>query len=291
MARDPLVQLGAPLHDSDDVATGWTELLGWAAQQATHRQQQLAEALALTEQRAADLRDSEQELSDLLTEHAVPVELGTSSLRDAAQVAVAGALADARSQQQRMAERVEQVAGLRAGIREATERSRVARLLADLMRADAFPRWLVASALDVLVADASELLDELSGGQFALTHAGGDFFIIDHNEADASRPVKTLSGGETFQASLALALALSNQMSSLAADGAARLESIFLDEGFGTLDEACLGTVADTLDNLANSGSRMVGIITHVNGLAERVPIRFAVRRDSAGSHITRESL
>ncbi|HST48712.1 AAA family ATPase [Jatrophihabitans sp.] len=289
-ARDPLVRLGAPLNDSDDVATGWTELLGWAAQQATHRQQQLAEARALTEQRAANLRDSEQELCDLLAEHAVQMELATHTLRDAAPVAVASALADARSQQQRMAERVEQVAGLRAGIRDAIEQSRVARLLANLMRADAFPRWLVASVLDVLVADASEMLDELSGGQFALTHADGDFYIIDHNEADASRPVKTLSGGETFQAALALALALSDRMSSLAADGAVRLESIFLDEGFGTLDEASLGTVADTLDNLASSGSRMVGIITHVGALAERVPVRFAVRRDSAGSHITRES-
>ncbi len=144
----------------------------------------------------------------------------------------------------------------------------MARLLGDLLRSNNFPRWLVASALDVLVADASERLLELSGGQFELTHDDGKFLVIDHTDADARRPVKTLSGGETFQASLALALALSAQMSTLDAAGAARLNSIFLAEGFGTLDEATLDVVASTLENLATRGDRMVGVITHVAGLA-----------------------
>ena len=86
--------------------------------------------------------------------------------------------------------------------------------------------------------------------------------------------MRTLSGGETFQASLALALALSAQMSALAAAGAARLDSIFLDEGFGTLDPETLEVVATTLETLAQ-GQRMVGVITHVAALAERVPVRF----------------
>jgi exonuclease SbcC len=103
--------------------------------------------------------------------------------------------------------------------------------------------------------------------------------------------VKTLSGGETFQASLALALALSKQVTSLSATGASKLESIFLDEGFGTLDETTLDVVASTLENLASSGSRMVGVITHVAALAERIPVRYEVIRDSAGSHIERQQL
>ena len=78
-------------------------------------------------------------------------------------------------------------------------------------------------------------------------------------------------------------------MSSLAAEGAARLDSIFLDEGFGTLDEANLDVVAGTLENLAGRGDRMVGVITHVPGLAERVPVRFAVRRDQRSARIERE--
>ena len=80
-------------------------------------------------------------------------------------------------------------------------------------------------------------------------------------------------------------------MSGLAAQGAARLESIFLDEGFGTLDEANLETVASTLENLASHGDRMVGVITHVPALAERVPVRFVVSRDQRTSSIARENL
>jgi DNA repair protein SbcC/Rad50 len=165
----------------------------------------------------------------------------------------------------------------------------VARMLGDLLRSNNFPRWLGASALDVLVADASQSLSELSGGQFELTHDDGEFLVIDHADADAHRPVKTLSGGETFQASLALALALSAQMSTLAAQGAARLDSIFLDEGFGTLDEATLDVVASTLENLATRGDRMVGVITHVPALAERVPVRFSVTRDQHTASVVRE--
>ena len=92
--------------------------------------------------------------------------------------------------------------------------------------------------------------------------------------------MKTLSGGETFQASLALALALSEQLSTLAAGGRTTLDSIFLDEGFGTLDPDALEVVASTLENLAQ-GNRMVGVVTHVAALAERVPVRFEVTRDS----------
>ncbi len=162
-------------------------------------------------------------------------------------------------------------------------------MLGRLLRSDEFPRWLVASALDVLVADASASLVELSGGQFELTHVDGEFLVVDHADADARRPVKTLSGGETFQASLALALALSAQLSTLAAEGAARLDSIFLDEGFGTLDEANLEIVASTLENLASQGDRMVGVITHVPALAERVPVRYLVSRDQRTASVVRE--
>ena len=158
-------------------------------------------------------------------------------------------------------------------------------MLGNLLRSNQFPEWLEAAALDTLVADASLRLAELSNGQFELTHRNGEFFVIDHADADSQRGVRTLSGGETFQASLALALALSTQLSSMAAAGAARLDSIFLDEGFGTLDESTLEIVAATLESLAQ-GDRMVGVVTHVAALAERVPVRFVVNRDSRTSSI-----
>ena len=72
--------------------------------------------------------------------------------------------------------------------------------------------------------------------------------------------------------------------------GAARLDSIFLDEGFGTLDAETLEVVATTLETLAQ-GDRMVGVVTHVAELAERVPVRFRVSRNAKTSTITREGL
>ena len=66
---------------------------------------------------------------------------------------------------------------------------------------------------------------------------------------------------------------------------------MFLDEGFGTLDDTTLDTVAATLERLAGDTDRMVGIVTHVAALAERVPVRFAVSRDQRTSSITREDL
>ena len=168
-----------------------------------------------------------------------------------------------------------------------TETEQVSRQLQQLMSAKRFPQWLADAALDTLVADASSSLLQLSGGQFELTHDRGEFFVIDHADADSRRSVKTLSGGETFQASLALALALSEQLATLAAGGRTTLDSIFLDEGFGTLDPDALEIVAGTLENLAQ-GNRMVGVVTHVAALAERVPIRFEVSRDSRTSTIER---
>ena len=99
--------------------------------------------------------------------------------------------------------------------------------------------------------------------------------------------MRTLSGGETFQASLALALALADQLAGLSTS-AASLESIMLDEGFGTLDAATLDTVAATLENLAARGDRMVGVVTHVAALAERIPVRFEVHKDARTAYVER---
>jgi exonuclease SbcC len=149
-----------------------------------------------------------------------------------------------------------------------------------LLDAKHFERWLAVEALDLLVAGASVRLRELSGDQYSLAaeESSRDLLVVDHGNADERRSVRTLSGGETFQASLALALALADQLADLAADGAARLESIFLDEGFGALDPDTLETVAGTIESLG-SGDRMVGVVTHVAELAERMPVRYRVAK------------
>jgi exonuclease SbcC len=285
--RDPLVALGAPAIPADDPVGGWQAFAEWAAAEAAARSERLPQAEKGVGTAEAALASREAELSALLAALEVDVP-GGRPLGEAAAPALAGALGQARAAEQRVLERRREAAELRERASAAESAQQVARQLGQLLRSDAFPRWLVASALDVLVAEASATLSELSGGQFALTHEAGEFVVVDHADADSRRPVKTLSGGETFQASLALALALSAQLSTMAASGAARLDAIFLDEGFGTLDEATLEVVAATLENLAAGGDRMVGLVTHVAALAERVPVRFEVSRDQRTSSVTK---
>lgn len=161
--------------------------------------------------------------------------------------------------------------------------------MARLLDANHFERWLVSVALARLVEGATARLRALSSGRysFAFDETGRDLLVVDHNQGDERRSVRTLSGGETFQASLALALALSDQLSDLAADGAARLESIFLDEGFGTLDAETLDMVAGTIENLG-AADRMVGIVTHVPELAARMPVQFRVTKGARSSQVER---
>ena len=287
-ARDPVVALGAPSHVGDDLVAAWQELISWALREVERRDQAYPAATdALTHARAA-YDQAQAALADELRAHDVPIQPG-QPLATVASSAVAAARERARAAATRLRERRAAAERLLADRDAARTAHEVAKMLAALLRSDAFPRWLVASALDILVVDASRSLAELSGGQFELTHADGEFLVVDHADADARRPVKTLSGGETFQASLALALALSEQLSTLASAGAARLDSIFLDEGFGTLDEANLEIVASTLENLASCGDRTVGVVTHVAALAERVPVRFVVSRDQRTASIARE--
>ena len=287
-ARDPVVRLGAPALGDTGLRAAWTALVTWSAREASARDEDITSA----RERAGAARASAEQLTGQLSAElaAGGIELAPAAVAAGASAAVAGALGRARAETTRIVERRDQAADLIARRDAAQDEQQVARLLGDLLRSDQFPRWLVTAALDALVGDASAKLAALSGGQFDLTHEDGDFYVIDHTDADSRRSVRTLSGGETFQASLALALALSAQMTALAAGGAARLDSIFLDEGFGTLDPETLEVVASTLETLAQD-QRMVGVITHVAALAERVPVRFMVSRDARTSSVTREGL
>ncbi|WP_018504819.1 AAA family ATPase [Parafrankia discariae] len=297
-ARDGLVPLGAPVVDGEDVLAGWTVLADWSRGQVTARERLLAEAAAEAEAARRRHEEADRALGERLATHDLPPGPGPgpgsgsgsgSRTADGASVVVADGLAGARAELARVVERRAEAARLAAEVAAAREADQIARQLGQLLRSDRFPRWMVAAALDILVEEASVTLSELSGGQFELTHEEGEFLVVDHADADSRRPVRTLSGGETFQASLALALALSSQLRAMAAGGAASLDSLFLDEGFGTLDEATLDVVASTLESLASGGGRMVGLVTHVQALAERVPVRFAVNRDQRTSTVVRE--
>jgi len=285
-ARDSLVRLGDPPALSDDLAGGWAALTAWATTATAAHVAARDEAAALAARSSASFQ---QVAGDLLASllgvglavsdhHGAAAEIAVGRERA---IAALDAIEKARS---RRASATERIAAARA---EAAVASR----LGQLLRTDRFPRWLSRNALGVLAAAASETLLSLSEGQFELRLADDEaasFIVVDHFDADAVRSVKTLSGGETFQASLALALALASHLGHLAAEGAAQLEALFIDEGFGTLDEATLETVASTMETLA--ADRMVGVITHVTALADRVPVRYRVERNRTSSVVTRET-
>ncbi|WP_431729073.1 AAA family ATPase [Verrucosispora sp. TAA-831] len=278
--RDGVARFGPPAADRDDVAAAWSTLSEWAREQARQRQAQRAgsaESVAVAEAVATEVA---ARIAGIFTAAGLPAP--DDPVR-AATVTVERAEADLR----RLTERRAQAEELRAQRAEHEHRAQVARALAGHLRANNFERWLLAEALDLLVDGASGILRELSGGQYDLVHDKGEFFVVDHYDAGLRRGVRTLSGGETFQASLALALALSEQLAGMSTT-AASLESIVLDEGFGTLDAATLDTVAATLENLAARGDRMVGVVTHVPALAERIPVRFEVRKDARSARIER---
>ncbi|GGM99856.1 exonuclease SbcC [Actinoplanes campanulatus] len=287
--RDGLARFVPPPADRDDLAGAWRALVDWAAAEHGRRRAAREEAEAAVQAARASTVRVHESIVELFTAAGATTpagQVGESGLIRAAAVAAERAAAA----WQRATERRE-LARAAAEQRGALQReSRVAKSLAGHLRANNFERWLLEEALDLLVDGASRILRELTGGQYELMHEKGEFYVVDHHDAGLRRGVRTLSGGETFQASLALALALSEQLAGMSTT-AASLESIVLDEGFGTLDAATLDVVAATLENLAARGDRMVGLVTHVHALAERVPVRFEVRKDARTAHVERVGL
>ncbi len=140
---------------------------------------------------------------------------------------------------------------------------------------DKYRKFAQGLTLDHLIHLANRQLVSLSG-RYSLARATGgelDLEVIDSWQADSRRHVRTLSGGESFLISLALALALSDLVSNRTS-----IDSLFLDEGFGTLDAETLEVALAALDSL-NASGKSIGVISHVEALKERIPVKIEVRR------------
>ena len=161
--------------------------------------------------------------------------------------------------------------------------------LEQLFKGNAFIEYVAQAKLAYIAREASVILSKISGGNYALEiNESAEFIIRDNKNGGAIRPSDTLSGGEMFITSLALALALS---SSIQLNGAAPLEFFFLDEGFGSLDDDLLDTVMNSLEQL-QSKKRSIGIISHVEAIQTRVPVKLLVTPSDLsqkGSQITLE--
>lgn len=156
-------------------------------------------------------------------------------------------------------------------------------LMADLMqlfRGKKFVEYVAYSKLKYISKAASHRLHDISNGTYGLElDPTGKFMVCDYKNGGVKRDAFTLSGGETFLVSLSLSLALSEQVQ---LKGTAPLELFFLDEGFGTLDDELLEVVMSSLERIQNK-RLTVGIISHVEAVKNRVPIKLIVSPSVAG--------
>lgn len=280
--RDEVATLDPPAPSGASIADDWRELVAWAKQ--TSR-----ESLDRQEVQAAALLDARRELDsvrDQICELLAPILDGSPlpddpasflAVETARNEAAIASLEERRRERRRLTEVVAELDSEHA----------VAAELGRHLGSSGFEQWLMADVMSGLAQQASARLHELSGGAYSLVTDGSEFSIRDHRNADETRSTRTLSGGETFLTSLSLALALADNISSLGVEGPAQIESMFLDEGFGTLDSETLDVVAAAIEELGARG-RMVGIVTHIRELADRMPVRFEVERTSSTAGVTR---
>ena len=279
--RDELVALSPPKPGAS-LLDDWEALAAWAKETMAD----LARLAEAAEERGRAARSRQSDLVQTARSLCAPYfEPGDDPDQFVVEMAEAAASA-AFTHQQAAGERK-----ARVELEERIERLRsdetVAAQVGWLLRSDGFERWLMEEAIGDLVERANERLLELSSQQYSFVADGTSFDIRDHHNADEVRGAKTLSGGETFLASLALALALSDGQAEMSPEGSPRLDSLFLDEGFGTLDPDALDGVAASIQELGATG-RMVSIVTHIRELAEQMPVRFEVSKGPATSSVER---
>lgn len=280
--RDAVVAHGAPTPEGSSLVADWQALAEWAVTTVDARSSERAEIAAAGKALATTK-------ADLLAALAADADaLGLTGDPGALSAATAAARATTTAEIERIKEQLARVEELTGRIAELEQARTVHDTLGrQHLSAAGFERWLLSEALDHLVERATGRLRELSNGRYSLEAVDGSFAVRDHGNADERRDIRTLSGGEIFLASLSLALALAESIAELATVDGPRLESIFLDEGFGTLDVETLDILASAIEELSASG-RLVGIVTHVRELAERMPVRFEVRKGAATSTIER---
>jgi exonuclease SbcC len=268
-ARDRVAGEDPPIP-GDDVVESWRAFERWRLSRVVTRTTEVERLAGAVEEAAEAGRRASVELRSWL--ESLHVELTDSPETDLA-LAIERRGAEIEELEKTVAHAVE----LGEELELETARARVSSALGTHLRSNNFEAWLLEEALEALVAGANRLLEELTGGAYSLVARDSQFEVIDHRNADISRTTRGLSGGETFLVALSLSLAMAEQLAALTGMSS-RLESILLDEGFGSLDQESLDVVASVLEELVGRG-RTVGIVTHVRDLAERMPVRFEVSK------------
>lgn len=153
-----------------------------------------------------------------------------------------------------------------------------------LVGRDEFRNYVLSIIEKRLITQTNNEIKTLCDDRYKLVHfsksnkMSPDFYVIDKYKAGLTRKVSTLSGGETFMVSLAMAMALSEL-----SRGTNEIDSFFIDEGFGTLDDDSLEDVLEMINNIQARG-KSIGLITHVNKLADRIPINIQLKKSELGN-------
>lgn len=276
-----------------------------AADRDEQRCTELREALADVDRRRASARATLEELSDVDPDTDAGVEAAEEEAARARQ-AVERAAAEVHGAERRLSD----LRDLAQRLRRAWERlgpaqARFAELdaLADVVngqgqnaRKMTLRSYVLAARLEEVAVAATRRLQRMSEGRYSFVHSdaagargtrGGLGLDVLDDYSGQTRSTKTLSGGESFLASLSLALGLADVVA--AESGGALLDTLFIDEGFGTLDADTLDLVMDALDEL-RAGGRVVGLVSHVEEMRQRINVRLRVRKSRTGSTLAVES-
>ena len=156
--------------------------------------------------------------------------------------------------------------------------------LAELLRGKALLEYVAAEFIDDITYMASEKLQELMDGHYVLKYKNKDFYVVDNFNEGSERSVNTLSGGEVFVVSLALALSISDAIMSRSDK---RIDFFFLDEGFGTLDKEYCEYIVSSLTKLSNS-TMTIGLISHMPELQDKIKKKFLIQKatERSGSKV-----
>ena len=308
-AADATARATEDAHRAQTDAAQAAAEAGFADLDAVRRARRDAAWRTATDQAIREHEASARAVAELLADPDLDVPLDPPADLAGAQVAVeaarkahddaVAAYDRAEHKAEQLADLAPQLTGRLEDLKPLAERAAEARRLADLV-AGLSPNTLrmtlssfvLAARLEEVAAAASERLLKMTSGRYSLVHTdarrgagrSGLGLLACDTWTGVDRDTSTLSGGETFLASLALALGLADVVTAEA--GGTRIEALFVDEGFGSLDEDTLEEVMTVLDGL-REGGRMVGIVSHVAELRQRIPAQVRVRKGQAGSQLT----
>ena len=249
-----------------------------ATEVASAAQQQSQEAAGKTDTARAQLKAIGERLGESVDAGDPDAVLGRARARaEAARFRKR----TARDEAERFATIASDVRRLVTLLSEAREKEYALRDLSEALKDGRFPKWLTLRRSKRLLVHASRMLEEVSGGRYSFVdpqETDEQWRVLDRDSNQPRTPA-SLSGGEQFLASLSLALGMVEMM----ARSGGRLESLFLDEGFGSLDSRNLDAAIQALESVAARG-RMVAVISHVRAVAEQIVHVLAVSREATGS-------